>query len=49
MYTARDLAVAGSLWYAASFIDPTFRDSQALRLALGPGGAEMARWALWIA
>ncbi|KAF8479977.1 fatty acid desaturase-domain-containing protein [Gautieria morchelliformis] len=49
MYTARDLAIAALLWYGATFIDPTFRESQRLRSVLHPAGAEMARWGLWCA
>ncbi|KAF8581811.1 hypothetical protein K439DRAFT_1413973 [Ramaria rubella] len=45
-YTARDLAVAGALWYGATYIDPAFNGFPA-RSILTPAGANVMRWVVW--
>lgn len=54
-YFARDIVCASLCWYAASYIDPTFKSAQVVdklgelagnQLA-GKVAAETARWAGW--
>lgn len=46
LYTARDLVMAATIWYSATFIDPAFKESR-VQSALTPYGAEALRWTFW--
>ncbi|KAF8513735.1 linoleoyl phosphatidylcholine delta-12 acetylenase [Hysterangium stoloniferum] len=47
MYTARDLTMATTLWYGATYIDLTFRGT-CTRSLFTSAGAEVMRWAVWM-
>lgn len=46
LYLIRDLALAATCWYGATFIDPYFRSAQTCEL-LTPVGTQLARWTAW--
>jgi hypothetical protein len=45
-YVIRDFALAASFWWAATYIDPTFKGAAAKEY-LGEHCAEVCRWAVW--